>query len=131
MAEILARCGYRCDLCPAYVGNIKTYEDRQRASDGWHKYFGFRVRPEDIGCRGCSPDCLDKDCPVRPCAEAREMENCGLCGDFPCERIETRSEFIPRYLLEHPDLEIPPEDYRTFFTPYESRDRLAEIKKGR
>lgn len=43
MTEVLARCGYRCDLCPAYHDNVSSDADRQRTSDGWHKYFGFRV----------------------------------------------------------------------------------------
>lgn len=127
MAEIIARCGYRCDLCPGYAGNIKTPEDQERASDGWFKYFGFRVPPAEINCRGCSPDCVDKDCPVRPCAEERGHDNCGQCGEFPCAKSESRTGFIARYLAEHPDLAIPPEDYRLFFTPYECKEVLAGI----
>ena len=49
MKEILSRCGYRCDLCLAYRPHIEAYpEDRQRLSDGWFKYFGFRIPPEEI-----------------------------------------------------------------------------------
>lgn len=124
MSEIIGRCGYRCDLCPAYVGNIKDDADRQRASDGWFKYFGFRVPPAEIDCRGCSPDCVDKDCPVRPCAEAKAHADCSLCGEFPCDKLETRMDFIPKFLAEHPDLAIPPEDRRRFIEPYESRERM-------
>ncbi len=39
-------------------------------------------------------------------------------------------DFIPKYLAEHKDLAIPPEDYRLFFAPYESRERLFRIKGG-
>lgn len=130
VAEIIARCGYRCDLCPAYVDNVKDDEDRRMTSDGWFKYFGFRVPPEEIGCRGCSPDCIDKDCPVRPCAEEKGLPNCGRCDEFPCPKVESRMCFIERFLAEHKDLVVPPEDYRRFFTPYEGKERLARIKAG-
>ena len=45
---LIARCGYRCDLCPAYWENIHGPEDQQRTSDGWFKYFGFRIPPDEI-----------------------------------------------------------------------------------
>lgn len=126
MAEILARCGYRCDLCPAYYENAREDADRQRTSDGWHKYFGFRVPPEEIGCRGCSPGCIDKDCLVRPCTEAKGIMDCALCTDFPCPKIESRMDFIPNFLAERKDLVVPPEDYQHFFKPYESREGLLK-----
>lgn len=63
--KILARCGYRCDLCPGYIENIHSDEDRQRVSDGWFTYIGVRYLPDEIECRGCldeeepaDPDCL-------------------------------------------------------------------------
>lgn len=43
--QIVARCGFRCDLCPAYEENVHGPEDRQRASDGWFKYYGLGIPP--------------------------------------------------------------------------------------
>jgi len=44
MEAIITRCGYRCDLCLAYKPNIEAHpENRQILSDGWYKYFGFRI----------------------------------------------------------------------------------------
>ena len=55
MAEILSRCGYRCDLCLAYLPNVEANEsNRQILSDGWHSYFGFRIKPEETVCDGAS-----------------------------------------------------------------------------
>ena len=48
MAEILARCGYRCDLCPGYVGNIQSIEDKQRVSDGWFKIKQVLTEPSSL-----------------------------------------------------------------------------------
>lgn len=54
MSEIVSLCGYRCDLCPAYNENTKSISDRQKVSDGWLKYFGAKVPPEETGvCVGC------------------------------------------------------------------------------
>jgi hypothetical protein len=51
MEEILTRCGYRCDLCLAYRPNVEADPaNQQTLSDGWHKYFGFRIPAEQIIC---------------------------------------------------------------------------------
>ncbi|NIS79695.1 MAG: DUF3795 domain-containing protein [Anaerolineales bacterium] len=69
MAEIVRRCGYRCDLCLAYRPNIEANPSNQQIlSDGWYRYFGFRMAPENIICYGCmseDPQLIDKACPVR------------------------------------------------------------------
>lgn len=132
MSEILARCGYRCDLCPGYAGNIHGDKDRQEASDGWYKYAGFRLRPEDINCPGCSGNnvTLDKECPVRPCVIQKGFDNCGYCLDLPCEKLSTRMNFVEERLRALPD--VPKEDYKKFLRPYVSKDRLMKVraKKG-
>ena len=49
MEPILTRCGYRCDLCLAYRPNVaKNPSNQQKLSDGWFKYFGFRLPPSEI-----------------------------------------------------------------------------------
>lgn len=45
---------------------------------------GYR---EQTGCAGCVP--IDKPfwgecCPVKACCEAKKLEFCGECGEFPC-----------------------------------------------
>src|SRR5512139_2022666 len=80
-APLLAPCGYRCDLCPAYRENIRGPGDQRRTSDGWFKYYGFRIPPEQICCDGCldaRPEArrIDRDCPVRPCARVRATPTC-------------------------------------------------------
>jgi len=127
MAEILARCGYRCDLCPAYVGNIHSAEDRQSVSDGWFKYLGFRIPVEDIGCRGCldEEEAIDQECPVRPCVNEKGFDNCGYCREFPCDRLKTRMDFLEDRSGDLPS--IPKDDFDKFIKPYMSKDRLQKI----
>jgi hypothetical protein len=129
MAEILSRCGYRCDLCPAYSGNIKSEADRQIVSDGWFKYGGFRVKPEDINCQGCTEGnkTLDSACPVLPCVKAKNIRNCGYCPEMPCENLKTRMNFFEDSLGDMSG--IPGDDFNCFIKPYLSRENLNRIHR--
>jgi hypothetical protein len=134
VTPIIARCGYRCDLCPAYRGNIHGPEDQQRTSDGWFKYYGFRIPPEQICCDGCldeRPDArrIDKSCPIRPCAVARSINTCLECPDRLCKRFASRTvtrEGVEKRL----GASIPPADYRRFVRPYE-RIALERTRAGK
>ena len=130
---IHARCGYRCDLCPAYKDNIHGPADRQRTSDGWFKYYGFRIPSERICCDGCldeRPEAsrIDTRCPIRPCAMARGVETCGQCPRCGCKRFKTRD--VTREKVEKRlGAPIPPEDYRRFVLPYERSDLQRDHPK--
>ena len=96
MNPIIARCGYRCDLCPAYRENIHGADDQQRVSDGWFKYYGFRIPPDQICCDGCldeRPEArrIDASCPIRPCVIVRDLNTCAQCSDCGCERFASRT----------------------------------------
>jgi len=44
-------------------------------SDGWYKYYGFRIQAEDIYSDGCLSEdgkLIDKGCPMQPCAITRD-----------------------------------------------------------
>ncbi len=131
MDPVLARCGYRCDLCMAYRPNVEAHpEYQQELSDGWFTYFGFRIPPENIVCDGClSPatETLDKGCPVRPCVQERGLDHCAQCDEYICAKLQellVSIEDIERK-LGHP---IPAEDRRRFVQPYENVQRLADLR---
>lgn len=129
MTEILARCGCRCDLCPAYKGNIHSADDRQAVSEGWLKYIGAEVPPEEIGCAGClrSQNAPDPECPIRPCVIKRGLANCAHCKDFGCDKLKSRMDFMEnRYGGDFSA--IPKEDFDRFILPYLSKDRLLKIR---
>ncbi len=131
MEAILSRCGFRCDLCLAYRPNVEAHPDNRAAlSDGWQKYFGFRIPPEEILCDGCWAErgrLIDQACPVRPCVAARSLRNCAECGEYVCARLVQR-------LVDGDELAaqagspIPPEDRERFIRPYENKRRLEELR---
>ena len=130
-SEILSRCGYRCDLCLAYKENIEDDDRRGSLSDGWYRYFGFRIHPEEIYCDGCMSsepsNLIDKNCPVRSCVIKKEIENCAECDNYICEKLESR---IIKFkdILEKYGEEIPEEDRDLFIRPYENKKRLDEVR---
>ena len=130
MSEILSRCGFRCDLCPAYAPNIGRLADRQTVSDGWFKYFGFRIPPEALDCSGCLAEgpTLDKDCSIRPCVIKRGLKNCAECEDFDCDKMKTRVDATADMREKFP--EMPERDYQLFVRPYEGRRRLVRLRQG-
>jgi hypothetical protein len=130
--RIVARCGYRCDLCPAYRDNIRGPADQQRTSDGWFKYYGFRISPEQICCDGCLDErpaaCrIDRECPVRPCVMALGIETCGACRKPDCEHFKWR-EVTRESVEKRIGQSISTEDYRRFVLPYE---RVGTGRRGK
>ena len=134
MGKNIARCGYRCDLCPAYTDNISSEEDRAKVSDGWFRYYGFRIPPEAICCDGClAEDCdnphrIDPDCEVRQCAEKRGLPNCAHCDEYICDKL-TKKMVDPDKTVRQAGAPVPQEDYVRFIEPYSNRKVLDEIRE--
>ncbi|HHZ18956.1 MAG TPA: DUF3795 domain-containing protein [Firmicutes bacterium] len=128
---LLSRCGYRCDLCPAFEENMYrgTTRYRKSISRGWAKYFGIHIAPDKIICCGCLKDGLhlDKCCPVRPCVIKNAINNCAECVLYPCGKIRSRMEYIEEVKAKWG--KIPWLDRRRFIRPYESRQRLEQLRK--
>lgn len=133
MRPILGCCGYRCDLCPAYRANIRSFADAQHVSDGWFKYYGIRVPAGRIGCDGCAErraDArrIDAACPVRRCAHERGLATCAACPEFGCGQLRSRR-------VTRPEVErrcggcIPPDDVAAFVLPYLGWARLQRLRE--
>jgi hypothetical protein len=131
MKPILTRCGYRCDLCLAYKLNVeRNPENRRTLSDGWHRYFGFRLPPADICCDGCMSEdshLIDQGCPVRPCVIKRRLENCSQCQEYVCDKLRRR---LVTYegVAERVSSEIDQDDRERFIRPYENKERLDALR---
>lgn len=129
MEENLSYCGYRCDLCPAYAGNLKTDEDRERVSRDWAKYYDHHEEPANVECRGCKagPEEGNSSCKVRPCAIERGVSTCAECDDFGCEVIQKQMDAIKPIAQRHAGT-MPPEDFDRYIAPYESEERLRKLR---
>ena len=131
-----SKCGINCGRCPSYKENLRTADDRQRCSDGWARYLGFRLTPGKLRpCDGCqAPDDEDpvryQSCYVRKCAVKNGVPTCAHCSAFPCEDVPRVS--IPADARESTATRlgtpIPEEDYLTFIEPYEGLKHLHEIR---
>lgn len=131
MEPIIAKCGYRCDQCLAHETNLKSEADKQRMSEALRRYYRCNVPPEMVKpCKGChlAAEPPDPECPVRPCATDRAVDNCGKCPDIGCDKLKRRMDVVEECLEMAGD--VPPEDYETFFKPYLSREVLSEIHKS-
>ena len=131
MNPILTRCGYRCDLCLAYKPNVESNPaNQQKLSDGWHKYFSFRLSPQEIVCDGCmadDPTLIDDACPVRPCVIEKGLDNCSQCEQYVCQKLMER---LVEYdeIKSRIDSEVPDDDYLCFIRPYENKKRLDGLR---
>lgn len=130
MEQIIAKCGYRCDLCPAYETNLKSDVDKQRMSDAWARYCGFQVPPEQIqSCPGCIVRGADPTCTVRPCAIEKDVENCAHCEQFVCDKLKAKVNFVEENVKV--DLsDIPEDDYNLFIKPFISNEYLNKIRES-
>lgn len=128
---ILSKCGYRCDLCLAYQGNVQKSDDRKKLSDGWFQIYGFRIEPENIICDGCvsgdNPRLIDKNCPVRPCAILKSVDTCGSCNNCICDKLKQR--IVSRKTFEEKvGRKFSEDEYQCFVRPYESEKRLKQMQ---
>jgi hypothetical protein len=139
MKDLFSKCGANCGRCPAYRENVRTSEDRQRCSDGWHKYLGVRLNVQRCYCDGCqTPD--DENpvlvygkygCKIRRCAVFNGAETCAHCSAYPCEDVRTQFSFDSESrakIAARLGTPIPEEEYLTFIEPYELHKHLDEIR---
>ena len=128
---IISKCGYKCDRCPAHKSNRKSEDDKKIMCDAWNKYLGSSIEPEAISaCRGCQAegDQGNKTCSVRPCATAKGMENCAHCGEFACEKVKGRMNFVGESVKDVSSISEP--DFKKFVEPFLGGRYLNEIRKA-
>ena len=135
MRDLYSKCGANCGHCPAFKENIVTDEDRQRCSDGWHRYLGAWVRADRICCDGCqTPDdenleLIVPNCSIRKCALINGFKTCAWCTAYPCEDLErTAATINPEKIASRYEAPVPKADYFAFIEPYELLKHLDELR---
>jgi len=109
---LVSYCGVYCDLCgarndtparaQALIATLKQAEmDQWGASmpdfvEFWRFLNGLVEVPPDKCCR--SGQCGAPNCAIRNCAQARKIEVCALCPDYPCAKIQTFAQSEPLLL---------------------------------
>ena len=80
-----AICGIYCGACPALLAG-------QTAKTA-----------ADIKCLGCrsakKTSGYAPKCEVRKCAGAKQLQSCGLCKSYPCDKIQAMFNETPKYGL--------------------------------
>lgn len=116
-----AACGLFCPGCSLYIATTEDPERLKRLA----ALFG--VSEEKVKCRGCrseqrSPYC--ETCAMIKCADARGVEFCGACGEYPCETLKSFQAAMPhRRDLWKDQARIKETGFETWFA--EMRERYA------
>jgi hypothetical protein len=93
--ELIAYCGLYCGACSfkvAFEENNPEHLMRMPA-----KYDYLKKAPLE-GCPGCRLENRCGECAIRDCAIEKNLEYCGLCSDFPCEKLQKfNNDGIPHH----------------------------------
>jgi hypothetical protein len=92
MGRIVGCCGIVCSECPVFVASRKNDAERRRVAEIFSRQYGREYRAEEINCDGCVGDgsrifSYCTVCEIRKCGRAKGVGNCGVCVDYPCERL--------------------------------------------
>ena len=102
MNRIVGSCGIICNECPAFIAcKTDDQELREKTAKEWSKMYGAQIGASEINCVGCLATegvqishCAE--CDIRSCSQqTHQLSNCGLCSEYPCERVEKFFEFVP------------------------------------
>ena len=72
-SKLGAFCGLYCGACPLYLTSIKAKDSSK------------------VVCLGCKSDKLAEHClkcAIKDCAAAKNLNSCGECDQFPCEKTK-------------------------------------------
>ncbi len=100
--RIVGSCGVVCTECPAYIARRTDDQAlREKTAGEWSAKYGAEIPASEIDCDGChASDGVQishcGECEIRMCSQTTHgVENCGLCSDYPCERITDFFKWVP------------------------------------
>jgi hypothetical protein len=125
----IAYCGDCCDHCPRYTATLNGSMDKLKEAAILMKKVGWRHdigTPEKMICNGCQ-DIESCEYGVKECCLEKNIENCGVCSDYPCSKIQNAFE-ITRINAEKFKKILSNKEYETFhkafFLKKENLDKL-------
>lgn len=95
--QLTAPCGRDCFNCSLYHAR-----DNEKLRGIVAKK--YKLDPETAFCNGCRAEDgiiefvgMKKPCPIFSCAEAREVEFCGDCQNFPCDHLQPIAHLADKF----------------------------------
>lgn len=99
MNQMMAYCGIMCDECKAYKATMENDNElRKITAKQWSKINKTGYQPEQINCKGCrSQDrfIYCESCEIRSCCIEKQLDHCGDCSSFPCNKVKTIADNVP------------------------------------
>lgn len=101
MSKMIAYCGLVCTDCPTFLATQNDNDNARRETAAYYaEQFGLDFKPEDINCDGCLSVggkliAYCQTCEIRQCCGEKGLDNCALCDDESCEKLEKFYEFSP------------------------------------
>lgn len=128
----LTMCGYCCDICRAFAGNIRKKDERAALSGYWKDYFGLDIPVDEMHCDGCrckkaDAHLLDDSCPVRACVLDKKLNDCSECASYPCDTFLTRKGYSHEEVDAIKELDIF--NYYTYLCAFDNQSRLDRKEK--
>ena len=131
--NVITLCGYKCELCKAYVKNIKKHDQRAKLSSVLRKYYDLDIPEKDIHCDGCrskkNAEILDAACPVRACVSAKGLHGCLSCSLYPCDTFGMRKGLNEIEAREKLKKNFSIDEYNEFLLAYDNKTRLDKYIK--
>ena len=101
MKEMIAYCGLVCSKCPTFIATQNNDDiAREKTAAFLSEKYNLNFKAEEINCDGCLSSGARligycNTCEVRKCAITKSVENCSVCDDQPCEKLNKFHEFSP------------------------------------
>ena len=84
--EVIPPCGLYCGVCGVLIAHR---DDNIKFKERLSKVYGVPV--DEIRCKGCLSDDVFvycRICPIKSCAQERQLEGCHECDEFPCTYVD-------------------------------------------
>lgn len=94
--HLLTPCGLHCGVCAIRMADQSDNQKfKQILADFYSSQEQFaqgrRITPDDLHCEGClseNPLYFCAECAIRDCVQAKGLEGCHQCDEFPCQHID-------------------------------------------
>jgi diamine N-acetyltransferase len=124
----IGACGDSCDECPRFCATRSGSKDElARVSRLWFD-LGLRdrvVTPDEISCKGCSPENRCAYTVQRNCAFQKGYRNCGYCREYPCAIVADTLRITEETRRKAADISGFKSIRKAFFMKKDNLDKIS------